>query len=60
MICHTLTTLNNLQSLPVGRSDLLRVVCSSCKQHEVCPAMTSTEYDLRLNNNVVEADPESV
>ena len=31
--------------LKLGSSDLIRVVCQQCGEHEVCPSTLTDEYD---------------
>ena len=35
--------------LAISRSDLIRMACQPCQEIEVCPAMSSNEYDTRQN-----------
>jgi hypothetical protein len=33
--------------LRLGSSDLIRVICSQCREEEVCPSTLTDEYDAR-------------
>ena len=33
------------QELTIGGSDLIRIVCNQCDEHEVCPSALLSEYD---------------
>lgn len=39
--------------LKLGGSDLIRVVCHQCDEHEVCPSMLMDEYDARQSQPAV-------
>ena len=50
MVCNHLKELYELcesHQLRLGGSDLIRIVCKTCNEHEVCPSMLMDEYDAR-------------
>ena len=65
MVCTHLKQLYDLcetHQLKMARSDLIRIVCKTCNEHEVCPSMLMDEYDARYKteteiNPVVELHP---
>ena len=56
MVCHHLKELYELcetHQLRIAGSDLIRIVCKTCDQHEVCPSMLMDEYDARYKPETV-------
>lgn len=50
MVCTHLRELYQLcetHQLKLTGPDLIRIVCKTCDQHEVCPSMLMDEYDAR-------------
>ena len=50
MVCTHLKQLYDLcetHQLKMAGSDLIRIVCKTCNEHEVCPSMLMDEYDAR-------------
>ena len=48
MVCTHLKQLYDLcetHQLKIAGSDLIRIVCKTCNEHEVCPSMMMDEYD---------------
>jgi len=55
MVCHHLKELYELcetHHLRMAGSDLIRIVCKTCNEHEVCPSMLMDEYDARYKTEV--------
>ena len=55
MVCNHLRELYQLcesHQLRIGGSDLIRLVCKTCNEHEVCPSMLMDEYDARYKKDV--------
>ena len=53
MVCNHLKELYELcesHQLRLSGSDLIRIVCKTCNEHEVCPSMLMDEYDARFKN----------
>ena len=50
MVCTHLKQLYELcetHQLKMAGSDLIRIVCKTCNEHEICPSMLMDEYDAR-------------
>ena len=50
MVCNHLKELYELcesHNLRMGGADMIRIVCKTCNEHEVCPSMLMDEYDAR-------------
>lgn len=50
MVCDHLKELFALcetHQLKIAGADLVRIVCKTCNEHEVCPSMLMDEYDAR-------------
>ncbi len=59
MMCQTLQNLFNLcrsYQFDVIKSDVVRVTCQNCQQLEVCPALSSDEYESRRLVNIALPD----
>ena len=61
MVCNHLKELYELcetHHLRIAGSDLIRIVCKTCNEHEVCPSMLMDEYDARYKPEI--ENPQSV
>lgn len=50
MVCTHLKQLYDLcetHQLKMAGADLIRLVCKTCDEHEICPSMLMDEYDAR-------------
>lgn len=50
MVCNHLKELYELcetHQLKLSGSDLIRIVCKTCDEHESCPSMLMDEYEAR-------------
>lgn len=55
MVCNHLKELYELcesHHLRLSGSDLIRIVCRTCNEHEVCPSVLMDEYDARFTTKL--------
>lgn len=60
MVCNHLRELYELcesHQLRLGGSDLIRIICKTCNEHEVCPSMLMDEYDARYKSETEVTTP---
>lgn len=53
MVCNHLKELYQLceeHQLKIAGAELIRIVCKTCNEHEVCPSMMMDEYDARYKS----------